>query len=137
MSHESKPIRKTDDGSIKLLYEIFGDDYNKISKIDSYYNHGGEYTFLEFIKCESSPYDYDINKNWSSLYKQISIIWEFTQKAGGNFWIICYSDEKKDFKLLRIEHLDERKIYVAEELKQDFAAFKIWFQKLNSDVLKK
>ncbi len=137
MGNESKSIRKTDDGAMALLHEILDNKVKNIADIDSYYNIDGTYHFLEFVKCEGKPFDYDPNQNWQEIKGQIFVIWDFTCKADGVLWLVCYTDEKRQFKLFRVKDLDDNKIEFADILQQDAAGFKAWFQKLNSDVLKK
>jgi hypothetical protein len=136
MGNESKIIRKTDDSAMALLYEILGEDVKNVLDIDSYYNIGGIYHFLEFIKCDCNPFDYNINNNLNDLYKPLSVIWDFSKRADGIFWIICYNKDKLQFKLLKVGNLNETNIELTEEFKLSFAEFQKWFQKMNSDVLK-
>lgn len=136
MAGESKIIRKTDTSAISLLYEILGVETKNIAHIDSYYNINGTYHFLEFIKCDCRPFEYDPNQNWQQLKDQISILWDFTFKAEGTLWLVCYEVKKEQFKLFRVKALSEMGIEFAEEIRQDFDQFKYWFQKMNSDVLK-
>jgi len=137
MGNESKIIRKTDDSAMALLHDMLGDKVNNITNIDSYYNINGTYHFLEFIKCEIKPFDYDPNQNWHKIKSQISIIWDFTCKAEGLLWLVCYEIKKEQFKLFKVHSMDEKQIQFSKVLQQDLNQFKIWFQKLNSDVLKK
>ncbi len=136
MGNESKIIRKTDDSAMELLNEVLGEKANSIADIDSYYNIEGTYHFLEFLKCEGKPWDYDPNKNWEQLNSHMLLIWDFTCKSEGILWIVCHEISKEQFKLFKIKSMDDSKVDFSEELKLDLPRFKAWFQKLNSDVLK-
>ena len=136
MGKESKIIRKTDDSAMALLHEILGDKAKNITDIDSYYNIDGTYHFLEFIKCEERPLDYDPNQDWQKIKSQIFVIWDFTCKAEGLLWLVCYDLRKEQFKLFKVKGMDDTKIEFSEIRQQDLVEFKAWFQKLNSDVLK-
>ena len=136
MGNESKIIRKTDDSAMALLYELMGEKAKDIADIDSYYNIEGTYNFLEFLKCEGKPWDYELNNNWSQLKGHILKIWEFTCKADGILWLVCYEATKEQFKVFKTKSMDNDKVEFSEILKIDFTGFKVWFQKLNSDVLK-
>jgi hypothetical protein len=136
MGNQSKIIRKTDDSAMALLYEILGEDMKNVLDIDSYYNIEGVYHFLEFIKCDCNPFDYNIDENLNNLFKPLSIIWDFCKRADGIFWIICYNKDKTQFKLLKVNNLNEENVELSEEYKLSFAQFKNWFQKMNNDVLK-
>jgi len=136
MGNESKIIRKTDDSAMALLYEILGDKVKNVLDIDSYYNINGTYHFLEFIKCDCKPFDFQPNQNWKYLNIQLSVIWDFSQRAEGILWLVCYTKEKDQFKILKVKNMNETNIEFIEELKLNFNEFKAWFQKMNSDVLK-
>lgn len=137
MANESKIIRKTDDSAMRLLYDIVGEKVNEIADIDSYYKIDGKYLFLEFIKTEVAPADYDPNQNWNEIKRQISIIWDFNCRAEGTLWLVCYNDKREQFKLFNVSNVEDSKIEFSEIQLQTFDEFKVWFQKLNSDVLKK
>jgi hypothetical protein len=137
MGNESKIIRKTDDSAMALLHEILGDKANEIADIDSYYKIDGHYVFLEFIKCNKRPFDYEPNENWNEINHQISVIWDFVNKAEGTLWIICHEANKEQFRLLKIKSVSKESIDYYELIDMSFDDFKIWFQKLNSDVLNK
>lgn len=137
MGNESKAIKKTDSSAIALLFDVLGDKYKDVSDIDSYYNINGHYYFLEFVKCDGNPFDYEPNENWEQIKKQITIVWEFSKKAEGTLWLICYNDSKSEFKLFKVSKLNEIKIEYKAVRKKNFKEFKVWFQRFNSEVLKK
>jgi hypothetical protein len=136
MANESKVIRKTDDSAMALLYEMQGDNVKNILDIDSYYNIDGVYHLLEFIKCDCDPFDYNVNNITIKLHQQLSVIWDFCNKAEGILWIICYNNDKAQFKIINVKNIDEKSIEIYDELKFSFNEFQKWFQKMNSDVLK-
>lgn len=136
MGNESKRIRKTDDSAMALLFEIIGDKANKVADIDSYYNINDTYHFLEFIKCDINPFEYDLNNQLNVLHKELSIIWDFSQRAGGVLWLVYYNTEKIQFKINKVDSLNDKEIKFSEEINLSFEEFKNWFQKMNSDVLK-
>lgn len=136
MPIESKPIRKTDDSAMALLYDILGDDTSKILDIDSYYRIKGKYIFLEFIKVENSVQDYSLPSNWIAVQNEILTIWEFVNKAEGVLWLICYSVDRSAFKLFLVESATTTKITFQRENICDFEKFKQFIQVLNAEVLK-
>jgi hypothetical protein len=135
MANESKVIRKTDDSAIALLHEMLGEGANKIADIDSYYKINGHYVFLEFVKCSVRPFEYEPMQNWVEIGKQISIVWDFANKAEGTLWLVCYEEKKEQFRLLKVKLASETNCEYSEKMDYSFDQFKAWFQKLNSDVL--
>ena len=137
MGNESKIIRKTDDSAMALLHDILGEQAKKITDIDSYYNISGQYHFLEFIKCEKRPFEYDPNQNWNEISKHISTVFDFSKKADGILWLVCYDLKKDQFKLFKVKEVSSEIIQFEETKELNLGEFKAWFQKMNSDVLKK
>jgi len=136
MPKGSKPIRKTDDSAMSLLYDIFGSNASEITDIDSYYHLKNKYIFLEFLKVESDIENFNPNENWQMLKHKIVFVWEFVSKAGGVLWLITYNHPKSVFKLFKVFSADHENITFSQKLNFSFAEFKTWFQLLNSEVLK-
>ncbi len=137
MANESKIIRKTDDSAMHLLFDVVGDKAKLISDIDSYYLLNDKYVFLEFIKCNIKPFDYNPNQNWNEIQLHLNRVWEFVSKADGSLWLICYDDSKEFFNLYKVCSMDHVKAELQSPINQNIDEFKKWFQLLNSDVLKK
>ncbi|HPE74786.1 MAG TPA: hypothetical protein P5210_01755 [Draconibacterium sp.] len=74
MPKGSKPIRKTDDSAMSLLYDIFGSNASEITDIDSYYHLKNKYIFLEFLKVESDIENFNPNENWQMLKHKIVFV---------------------------------------------------------------
>jgi len=137
MANESKRIRKTDDSAMALLHEMLGEDASLVADIDSYYKINGQYVFLEFVKCNVRPFEFEPIQNWPAISNQISLVWDFTTKADGTLWLVCYEEIKEQFRLLKVSSATETEFEYSEKLDYDFDHFKAWFQKLNNDVLNK
>ena len=136
MKKESKSIRKTDDSALSLLYDTLGDDANKVTDIDSYYRIKNRYIFLEFIKVSNTIENYSPNDNWLDLKKEILNIWEFTQKAEGSLWLICYPENRSTFKLFKVANASDEEVSFQKEHDYNINELKQWFQLLNAQVLK-
>lgn len=137
MANESKTIRKTDDSAIALLYDTLNDKTTTIGDIDSYYKINGKYIFLEFIKCEVRPFEYEPMSYWANIRQHILVVWDFTIKAKGSLWLVCYEEQKEQFRLLRVEAASESGIEYSKKLDYNFDQFRFWFQRVNSEVLKR
>lgn len=118
-----------------LLHEILGNGANIIADIDSYYRINGHYVFLEFVKCNVCPFEYEPMQNWANIGKQISIVWDFAIKAEGTLWLVCYEDKKELFRLLKVKSATAKDFEYSEKQDYSIDQFRAWFQKLNSDVL--
>jgi hypothetical protein len=137
MANESKVIGKTDDSAMALLHEILGEGAKQVAAIDSYYRINGHYVFLEFVKCSVRPFDYEPIHDWPLIGKQIAVVWNFTTKAEGTLWLVCYEVQKEQFRLLKVKEATAIAFDYSEKLDYHFDQFRIWFQQLNSDVLNK
>ncbi len=137
MANESKVIRKTDYSAMALLHDVLGADASKVADIDSYYRIDGHYVFLEFVKCNLRPFEYEPIQNWPQISQQISLVWDFVTKADGTLWIVCYEEKKEQFRLLKVSVATATEFEYSEKLDYEFGQFKSWFQKFNNDVLKK
>ena len=127
MSKESKSIRKTDDSAMALLHDILGVNATKVADIDSYYRIKGTYIFLEFIKVSEPLEGYSPNNN---------CLWEFTIKAEGSLWLICFKEDRSAFRLFKVESATKEQVTFQKVNDFDFEEFKKWFQLLNAEVLK-
>lgn len=136
MTGQSKVIGKTDESAIALLHDIFGDKIDDVKHIDSYYNISGKYHFLEFIKCDKCrPFEYDTNDSWEEIKGRLQLLWDFTQRAHGYLYIVCYEDTKEQFQICVVESIDDTRM-VSSNICQSFDEFKIWFQEFNEQALK-
>ncbi len=136
MPKGSKPIRKTDDSAMSLLFDILGDGASKITDIDSYYCLKNKYIFLEFMKVETGIENFEPNAHWQILKHKIGFVWEFVSKAEGILWLIAYNPGKSVFKLFKVFSADQESITFSKKLNFSFDEFKTWFQLLNTEVLK-
>ena len=136
MSKQSKSIRKTDDSALSLLYDTLGEDANKVADIDSYYRIRGSYIFLEFIKVKNSLDSYTPINEWDNLKDEIVNVWEFTRVAEGVLWLVCYTEEKSEFRLFKVLNASHKEVTFQKEYHFDDIQFRHWFQKLNEEVLK-
>lgn len=136
MLQESKPIKKTDDSAMALLFDILGNDVSKVADIDSYYKLKNQYIFLEFLKIETNIESFEPIENWHILKDKIGFIWEFVSNAEGFLWLIAYNPGKSIFKLFKVFSADSENITFSKKLNFSFDEFKTWFQKLNAEVLK-
>ncbi|WP_339785020.1 hypothetical protein [uncultured Imperialibacter sp.] len=136
MSKESKSIRKTDDSAMALLHDILGVNATKVADIDSYYRIKGTYIFLEFIKVSEPLEGYSPNNNWEMIQSEILRLWEFTIKAEGSLWLICFKEDRSAFRLFKVESATKEQVTFQKVNDFDFEEFKKWFQLLNAEVLK-
>jgi hypothetical protein len=136
MSKQSKSIRKTDDSALSLLYDTLGEDANKVADIDSYYRIRGSYIFLEFIKVKNSLDSYTPINEWDNLKDEIVNVWEFAKCAEGALWLVCYAEEKSEFRLFKVLNATLQEVTFQKEHYFDDIQFKQWFQLLNALVLK-
>lgn len=136
MERNSKPIKKTDDDAKALIIEALEGNLTGGFDLDSIYLISGTYYVLEFLKCDTvRPNDSHPKRYWHKNKQKFISLWALTLKLEGHLYLINYEDSREQFKLIKVEELNETGI-IREEIRiWNFAQFKIWFKGLNQRAI--
>jgi hypothetical protein len=129
----SKPIRKTDEESKKLIIEALDGEVTGGFDIESIYNIPGEgWIVLEFLKCDTvRPFESHPNRYWHLNARKFISLWNLTKKLEGKLILINYEKSREQFLIIEVCDMDEKGIRDETKTKMNMQEFSTYFKGFN------
>ena len=136
---------KFDDEIKALIIDSLSNSVTGGGDLDGLIRLKDGFVIIEFLRCITvRPFDSHPNRYWDYAPDKVGnknkflALWKLTQKTNSKLLLINYEDSREQFKIIEVKNIDEkRKIFEEVITKMNFSEFKIWFQNLNLEGIKK
>jgi hypothetical protein len=158
MQNHSKPIKRADDASKKLIMELLGDENTYGFDIDSIFYIEDEdlWVVIEFLKTDHkklSPKNSHPNRYWDKNWRKFYALWRLVQALrNAELYLVNYEDEdharsqgreEREFLVINVKNVTPGPKSSGGGLEggnigpMNFAGMQQWYQDINNRARKK